>query len=75
MQEQSDNSPTSLAGMDSVFSAEKLLEKLGVGGLDNIAKTEAEKKVLMSKLIEIQVSNTGEKYSCAHICPQCVILA
>ena len=38
-----------------MLSAEKLLQKLGLGGLDDIAKTESEKKVLLEKLIEIQV--------------------
>nr|ADO22649.1 SIX class homeobox transcription factor SIX27 [Mnemiopsis leidyi] len=42
--------------VNNIFSTEKLLEKLGVGGLDNIAKTEEEKKVLIDKLIEIQVA-------------------
>ena len=41
--------------VNHIFSAEKLLQKLGVGGLDNIAKTEEEKKILIDKLIEIQV--------------------
>ena len=43
--------------VNNIFSAEKLLQKLGVGGLDNIAKTEEEKKILIDKLIEIQVSD------------------
>ena len=33
----------------------RLLDKLGVGGLDNLTRTDVEKKVLINKLIEIQV--------------------